>query len=58
MDSGRIPERIKGYTLHRSELAHKAYYYLQRFGNHKIISVTDDDGTAIGILTPGDFSML
>ncbi|MDR1321199.1 MAG: hypothetical protein LBK56_07200 [Gracilibacteraceae bacterium] len=49
-------EWVKDYCLDEDESVHKAFYYLNKFRNHKIIIVTDTGGKAVGILTPGDFN--
>jgi hypothetical protein len=44
------------YCLSEKESAHKAFYYLSRFQNHKTVIVVNSEGSAVGILTPGDLS--
>lgn len=51
----KIPSFVAPYCLNETEPAHKAFYYLSRFQNHKIIIVINDEERAVGILTPGDF---
>jgi hypothetical protein len=49
-------EWVRDYCLHEGETVHKAFYYLSKFRNHRIIIATDTNEKAVGILTPGDFS--
>lgn len=47
---------VRDYCLNERESVHKAFYYLSKLRNHKIVIVTDSSEKAIGILTPGDFT--
>ena len=52
------PPQILPYLIEENESAHKAYYHLSLFNNHKIMIVVDKNWQAIGILTPGDFKKI
>jgi hypothetical protein len=50
------PQWLRPYLLRGTESVHKAFYYLARLQNHRLVIVTEDALRAVGVLTPGDFA--